>query len=63
MDQAQGGEDQIIDQIGELFAQVSPEKQEAIISKLSEMLAGTEEAHAAPAMTISPEGGLNGRPV
>lgn len=61
MPQEQGSEDQIVDQIGELMAQLSPEKQSAIIEKLAEMIGGAKEQ--APQQTVSPEGGMNGKPV
>lgn len=55
----QNGEDQIVDQIGELMAQLSPEKQSQIVEKLAEMIGGQK----APQQTVSPEGGMNGKPV
>ena len=58
MSEDQGGEAQIVDQIGELMAQLSPEKQAMIIEKLSEMMGGGK----APMQTVSPEGGVNGKP-
>jgi hypothetical protein len=61
MPQDQGGEDQIIDQIGALMQKLSPEKQMAIIQKLSEMMGGDEAPQ--PVENVSPEGGPNGKPV
>ena len=58
--QGQNPEDAIIDQIGELLQQLSPEKQAALISKLQEMVAPSEEPM--PAQTVSPEGGVTGKP-
>lgn len=70
-DAAQAGaapqEDQIIDQIGQLLGQLSPEKQQMVVAKLGEMLAGQEaaepnEAAPMPQGTSSSEGGPNGQP-
>ena len=61
MPEQQGGEDQIIDQIGELMMQLSPEKQAMIIKKLAEMISGGEEAPQLE-QTVSAEGGVNGKP-
>ena len=57
-----GGDDQIIDQIGELMLQLSPEKQSQVIAKLSEM-AGGQADEPMPQQTVSPEGGTRGKPV
>jgi hypothetical protein len=56
----QSGEDQIIDQIGELLKQLSPEKQQAVIAMLSELSGGAQDE--IPVQTVSPEGGPNGKP-
>lgn len=56
-----GGEDAVVDQIGELMAQLSPEKQAQVIAKLQELLGGGDEPM--PVGNVSPEGGLKGQPV
>lgn len=60
--QAAPQEDQIVDQIGELMKQLSPEKQAAVLSALAGQMQGEEEQEM-PHQTVSPEGGLNGKPV
>lgn len=59
--EGQSPEDQIVDQIGELMAQLSPEKQQAVIEKLSAMVG--EPAEQPGQELVSPEGGPNGKPM
>jgi hypothetical protein len=54
------GDDGIVDQIGQLMAQLSPEKQAAVLAQLSELAAPASEEMAG---TVSPEGGPRGVPV
>jgi hypothetical protein len=58
--EAAEGEDGIVDQIGQLMAQLSPEKQAAVLAQLSELAAPAPEEMAG---TVSPEGGPRGVPV
>lgn len=58
--QGQNPEDAIIDQIGQLMQQISPEKQMAVIQKLQEMVEPPEAE--LQHQTVSPEGGVNGKP-
>lgn len=51
----QGGEDAIIDQIGELMSQLAPEKQQLVLAKLGEL------AQGGPG-TSDPMAGPNGVP-
>ena len=55
----QNPEDAIVDQIGELMQQLSPEKQQAVIATLGEALGGQQS----PQGTSSVDGGPNGVPV
>tara|TARA_R110000868_G_scaffold62962_4_gene189974 strand:- start:3216 stop:3410 length:195 start_codon:yes stop_codon:yes gene_type:complete len=58
-------EDQIVDQIGALMQQLSPEKQAQVIQKLAEMVGGGAEQESQepmPEQTMSPEGGMTGKP-
>ena len=55
-------EDSLIDQIGELMAQLSPEKQAQVLEKLSEMMGGEAEAEM-QMQNVSMEGGTRGKPV
>jgi len=61
-DQAQNPEDQIVDQIGELMQQLSPEKQAMVIQKLQELVEGPAQEEPQLEQTVSPEGGPNGKP-
>jgi hypothetical protein len=59
----EANEDQIVDQIGALLNQLSPEKQQMIIAQLTEMLGGgAEEAPVNPGIS-SPHAGANGAPI
>jgi hypothetical protein len=51
-------DDSVVDQIGALLQKLPKEKQLEIIAQLSEMLGGGE----AEAATVTPEGGVNGKP-
>ena len=58
-----GGADaeaQIVDQIGQLIQQLSPEKAAQVVMQLQELLGGESEK---PAANVSPEGGPQGKPV
>jgi len=55
-------EDSLIDQIGELMAQLSPEKQAQVLEKLSEMMGGEAEDEM-QMENVSMEGGTRGKPV
>jgi hypothetical protein len=69
MDGAPGAEkspeDSVIDQIGELMAQLPPEKQAAVLEQLAGLLGeGAEPApQEQPQQTVSMEGGTRGKPV
>jgi len=56
-------EDSLIDQIGELMAQLSPEKQAQVLEKLSEMMGGEAEDEEMQMENVSMEGGTRGKPV
>jgi len=60
---AKESEDQIVDQIGMLIQQLSPEKQQMVVAKLAEMMgAGSEPVSADEGMTDA-NAGANGVPM
>lgn len=54
-------EDQIVDQIGALISQLSPEKQKVLVMKLGEMVGGGSGTE--PVSSGSPDAGMTGTPV
>ena len=58
--EAKNPEDDAVDQLGQLFAQLSPEKQQEVIGALQELMGPQEQASAG---TVSDMGGPKGVPV
>lgn len=58
-EQAAQGEDAIVDQIGQLLNQLSPEKQQEVVAQLAQMMGGAEPADQG---TIAADAGPNGVP-